>query len=117
MTERSAKKNQKRSNVPFLSKAQSRWGHSPAGVKALGGKAKVKEWESATNYSKLPAKKMKKSYLKKKLGLRGKTKPGDMMDKMNSMKTATSSRGKVFGKKQGRKSIPAKKGGLKNFMG
>lgn len=25
-----------------------RWGNSPAGVKALGGKAKVAEWDKAT---------------------------------------------------------------------
>ena len=38
----------------FVSKAQQRWAHTPAGIKALGGKSKVKEWEDATNYSKLP---------------------------------------------------------------
>ena len=42
--------------MPFKSKAQNAWAHTPAGIKALGGKAKVKEWESATNYSKLPEK-------------------------------------------------------------
>jgi hypothetical protein len=42
--------------MPFLSKAQQRWGHSPAGVKALGGKDKVAEWDSATNFGKLPDK-------------------------------------------------------------
>jgi hypothetical protein len=43
--------------LPFLSKKQNAWGHSAAGVKALGGPAKVKEWESATDYSSLPERK------------------------------------------------------------
>lgn len=34
--------------MPWASKAQARWGHSPSGVKALGGKAKVAEWDKAT---------------------------------------------------------------------
>ena len=47
--------------MPFLSQAQRRWGHSPTGKKALGGAAKVKEWESDTP-SKLPeTHKMKKT--------------------------------------------------------
>lgn len=33
--------------MPWKSKAQAGWGHSPAGVKALGAKG-VKEWDSAT---------------------------------------------------------------------
>lgn len=40
--------------MPFLSKKQNAWGHTEAGIKALGGPAHVKEWESATDYSKLP---------------------------------------------------------------
>ncbi len=40
--------------MPFVSKAQQKWAHTPKGMKALGGPAKVKEWEDATNYSKLP---------------------------------------------------------------
>ena len=40
--------------MPFESKAQNAWAHTPAGTKALGGKAKVKEWERATDYSDLP---------------------------------------------------------------
>jgi hypothetical protein len=34
--------------MPFVSKAQIRWGHSPAGIRALGGKRKVEEWQSET---------------------------------------------------------------------
>ncbi len=34
--------------MPFVSKAQTRWGHSPSGLKALGGKAKVAEWQAET---------------------------------------------------------------------
>jgi hypothetical protein len=40
--------------MPFLSKKQNAWAHTPAGTKALGGESKVKEWEHATNYSHLP---------------------------------------------------------------
>ena len=39
---------------PFESKKQSAWAHTKSGVKALGGKAKVEEWEAATDYGKLP---------------------------------------------------------------
>jgi hypothetical protein len=41
--------------MPFKSKAQERWGNSPAGKKALG-KEGVKEWDSATKGKKLPEK-------------------------------------------------------------
>lgn len=40
--------------MPFQSKAQNAWAHTAAGTKALGGAAKVKEWEGATDYSHLP---------------------------------------------------------------
>lgn len=33
--------------MPWKSVAQARWGHSPAGKKALGASG-VKEWDSAT---------------------------------------------------------------------
>ena len=42
--------------MPFKSKAQNAWAHTEAGEKALGGPDKVKEWESATDYSHLPKK-------------------------------------------------------------
>jgi hypothetical protein len=42
--------------MPFLSKKQNAWAHTPTGTKALGGKAKVKEWEQVTDYSKIPYK-------------------------------------------------------------
>lgn len=42
--------------MPFASKAQQRWGHSPSGLKALGGKAAVTEWDSATPKGSLPEK-------------------------------------------------------------
>jgi len=41
--------------MPFVSKAQQRWGHSPSGVKALGGKTAVSEWDAATPKGSLPA--------------------------------------------------------------
>lgn len=40
--------------MPFLSKKQMAWGNSPAGIKALGGKDKVQEWNAATNQKTLP---------------------------------------------------------------
>ena len=43
--------------MPFLSRAQQRWGNSSSGVKALGGKANVAEWNQATKESSLPQRK------------------------------------------------------------
>jgi len=34
--------------MPWKSAQQAKWGHSPSGLKALGGKAKVSEWDQAT---------------------------------------------------------------------
>lgn len=34
--------------MPFVSKKQQAWGNSPAGIKALGGKKNVEEWNKAT---------------------------------------------------------------------
>ena len=42
--------------MPYKSQAQERWAHTPAGTKALGGSAKVAEWDSATKGKELPAK-------------------------------------------------------------
>jgi hypothetical protein len=42
--------------VPFKSRAQSRWGNSPAGHRALGGKDKVDEWNASTDLGSLPEK-------------------------------------------------------------
>ena len=41
--------------MPFVSKAQERWGNSPSGHKALGD-AGVKEWDDATKGKELPEK-------------------------------------------------------------
>ena len=41
--------------MPWVSKAQARWGHSSAGLSALGGAEKVKEWDAATPKGSLPA--------------------------------------------------------------
>lgn len=43
--------------MPYKSQAQERWAHTPAGLKALGGAGKVKEWDSASKGLKLPARK------------------------------------------------------------
>ena len=43
--------------MPFESEAQRRWAHSETGVKALGGKKKVDEWEKETKGKKLPERK------------------------------------------------------------
>ena len=42
--------------MPYISKAQERWAHTPAGTTALGGAAKVHEWDQATKgkYGSLP---------------------------------------------------------------
>lgn len=46
--------------MPFKSKAQQRWGNSKSGIKALGGKARVAEWNRATKGKKLPMRAKKK---------------------------------------------------------
>ena len=40
--------------MPFRSKAQQRWAHTAQGEAALGGPAKVAEWQAATVGTKLP---------------------------------------------------------------
>lgn len=40
--------------MPWKSEAQRKWGNSPAGIKALGGKKNVEEWNKATGDKKLP---------------------------------------------------------------
>ncbi len=42
--------------MPFKSKAEARWGNSPSGLRALGGKDKVDEWNQSTNFDALPDK-------------------------------------------------------------
>ena len=46
--------------MPYKSLAQERWAHTKDGTKKLGGKAAVKEWDSATKGKKLPEKVRKK---------------------------------------------------------
>lgn len=41
--------------MPYVSDAQRRWAHTAKGIKALGGKAKVAEWDRASKGKKLPA--------------------------------------------------------------
>ncbi len=41
--------------MPFKSVAQRGWAHTAAGMKALGGAAKVAEWDEASKGMKLPA--------------------------------------------------------------
>ena len=43
--------------MPYQSDAQRRWAHTPSGEKALGGPAKVAEWDSASKGMKLPERK------------------------------------------------------------
>lgn len=43
--------------MPFKSKAQVEWAHTPEGTKALGGKAAVDEWDKETADRKLPERK------------------------------------------------------------
>ncbi len=40
--------------MPYKSTAQERWAHTPEGIKALGGKKKVAEWDAASKGMKLP---------------------------------------------------------------
>lgn len=40
--------------MPYKSDAQRKWAHTMAGLKALGGKDKVAEWDSASKGLSLP---------------------------------------------------------------
>lgn len=48
--------------MAFKSTQQKKWAHTKAGIKALGGKKAVEEWDKATKGKKLP------KYAKKKKG-------------------------------------------------
>ena len=52
--------------MPFKSKKQQRWAHTPEGEKALGGKENVAKWDKETKGKKLPEKKSKPSKKGKK---------------------------------------------------
>ena len=54
--------------MPFVSDAQRRWGHTPEGEKALGGPAKVAEWDNATKGMKLPKRVGLKKVVMRKYG-------------------------------------------------
>jgi len=47
-------------DMPYKSKAQERWAHTPTGKKALGGAANVKEWDRESKGKKLPERVTKK---------------------------------------------------------
>jgi len=51
--------------MPWASVQQARWGHSPAGVRALGGRAKVAEYDAATPKGSLPRYAAKKSNMRR----------------------------------------------------
>lgn len=40
--------------MPYVSRSQAAWAHTPEGIKALGGSAKVSEWDRASKGIKLP---------------------------------------------------------------
>lgn len=42
--------------MPYVSDAQRRWAHTATGTKALGGPAKVSEWDQASKGKELPEK-------------------------------------------------------------
>jgi hypothetical protein len=46
--------------MPYKSRQQEKWAHTPSGEKALGGPAKVAEWDSASKGKKLPKRARKK---------------------------------------------------------
>jgi len=46
--------------VPYKSDKQRKWAHTKTGIKALGGKEKVEEWDSASKGKKLPKKTKKR---------------------------------------------------------
>lgn len=40
--------------MPYVSRKQQAWAHTKRGTKALGGKSKVEEWDTASKGKKLP---------------------------------------------------------------
>ena len=46
--------------APYRSEAQRKWAHTRAGVRALGGKKKVAEWDRTSEGLKLPARRKRK---------------------------------------------------------
>ena len=46
--------------MPYKSRAQEKWAHTPEGVKALGGDSAVKEWDAASKGKTLPERVTKK---------------------------------------------------------
>jgi hypothetical protein len=61
--------------MPFASKQQQKWAHTSAGTQALGGTAKVNEWDKSTDFSSLPNKKKPKN-------------PAGPVDQAGSLRTA-----------------------------
>ena len=59
--------------MPYVSKSQQRWAHTDAGQKALGGAAKVAEWDAASKGKKLPVR-AKSSFKMADLGRKDKRK-------------------------------------------
>lgn len=49
---------------PYVSEAQRRWAHTPAGMKALGGKKAVEHWDKESKGKKLPERVSKSDKLK-----------------------------------------------------
>ena len=60
--------------MPYKSKAQMRWAHTETGLKALGGKAKVHEWDEASKGMKLPARRESGAESRKRRNSKGNTK-------------------------------------------
>lgn len=65
--------------MPYKSEAQRRWAHTKEGMKALGGKKAVEEWDRETKGKKLPErvsdrKKMKKAMEEAERRLKGDSK-------------------------------------------
>lgn len=70
--------------MPWKSKAQERWGNSPAGHQALGDKG-VDEWNKSSKGKKLPAR--VGAGKKKKYNYRGKTLLKRAITKLNGKNT------------------------------
>jgi len=47
--------------MPYVSKKQQRWAHTAAGMKALGGRKHVAEWDHATDFKHLPESKARRA--------------------------------------------------------
>ena len=61
--------------MPYVSLRQAAWAHTPAGTQALGGPAKVAEWDAASKGMNLPDHVKRKKLAEALMAHKGKSTP------------------------------------------